>query len=209
MKNTSWRRVDERQETITTPLHYIYEGDDNYAVFKAPDGWKVIHKGRSIQATESTLEEAMRYVEIVCGEDYIDWDSLEEPETDYVHELDDPPSFEEQLHQEMIRVDELKKSVKRYDHDLSLPVLPVMPEWSLHGVGIIYDRDEDDRVLIAIDELKDKRDIVALAEHNGGLTIYTRHPAGLNDEMINVGLDSWHVIEYIPRRGRWIEVNKL
>jgi hypothetical protein len=99
----------------------------------------------------------------------------------------------------------LKRLVRPYQHDALLPALPQSPHGQLHGVGFIYDEDRDDRVLVAIDDLKDTPGLVALAEHEGGLEVYARKPTGLTT--VSVGCDEWGVLsEFIPHQGRWKEL---
>jgi len=103
------------------------------------------------------------------------------------------------------RIPPLKRLVRPYQHDPLLPALPQSPHGQLHGVGFIYDEDRDDRVLVAIDDLKDTPGLVALAEHEGGLEVYARKPTGLTT--VSVGCDEWGVIsEFIPHQGRWKEL---
>jgi hypothetical protein len=85
-----------------------------------------------------------------------------------------------------------------------LPVLPDLPDGQLHGIGFIYDEDRDDRVLVAIDKLKDTPGLVALAEHKGSLAIYSRLPVGVTS--ISVCGDEWEITEFVPYQGRWTEV---
>jgi hypothetical protein len=61
------------------------------------------------------------------------------------------------------QVGRLKPLVGPYWHDPDLPALPDPPDGELHGIGFIYDEDRDDRVLVAIDTLKDKPGLVATA----------------------------------------------
>ena len=102
------------------------------------------------------------------------------------------------------RMPTLKRLVRPYQHDALLPALPQSPHGQLHGVGFIYDEDRDDRVLVAIDQLRDHPGLVALAEHEGGLTTYARLPLGLNS--VSVCDDEWVVTEFVPYQGRWVEV---
>ena len=86
---------------------------------------------------------------------------------------------QERLLQEQ-RIPPLKRLVRPYQDDPLLPALPQSPHGALHGIGFIYDEDLDDRVLVAIDQLRDHPGLVALAGHEGGLTTYARLPLGLN-----------------------------
>jgi hypothetical protein len=106
----------------------------------------------------------------------------------------------------MRRIAGLKPQVVPYRHDPALPSLPDKPDGQLHGVGFIYDEDRDDRVLVAIDDLKANSAIVALAEHEGGLRVFARLPIGKSS--INVCGDEWVVEEVVPYKGRWTEVDR-
>jgi hypothetical protein len=101
------------------------------------------------------------------------------------------------------QVGQLKPQVGPYLHDPTLPPLPDLPDGRLHGIGFIYDEDRDDRVLVAIDRLKDNPGLVALAEHEGCLKVYARLPVGLTS--INVCGDEWVIEEFVPYQGRWTE----
>jgi len=98
----------------------------------------------------------------------------------------------------------LKLQVFPYLHDPALPALPDNPDGALHGIGFIYDEDRDDRVLVAIDQLKDNPSLVALAEHEGDLKTYSHLTLGLTQ--IEVCDDVWVVTEFVPYQGRWVEV---
>jgi hypothetical protein len=98
----------------------------------------------------------------------------------------------------------LKPQVVPYQHDPALPALPDKAHGQLHGIGFIYNGDRDDRVLVAIDDLKTNPAIVALAEHEGTLRVYTRLPIGLAS--ISVCGDEWVVEEFVPYMDRWEEV---
>jgi hypothetical protein len=99
----------------------------------------------------------------------------------------------------------LKHQVQPYRHDPSLPPLPKPPHGQLHGIGFIYDEDQDDRVLIATQQLKNEPGLVALADNEGRLEIYTRQITKLTS--INVGCDVWRVSEFVPYQERWQEVD--
>jgi hypothetical protein len=113
---------------------------------------------------------------------------------------------EDRTQQEKARIVTLKPLVSSYQHDQTLPELPQKPDGSLYGIGFIYDQDRDDRVLVAIDKLKGNRDVVVLAEREGVLEIYSRMPTNLTG--LSVFDDEWNVTEYIPYRGKWIEVDQ-
>lgn len=111
---------------------------------------------------------------------------------------------EENFRDEQAKIKTLKPLVVPYQHDAVLPALPLSPSAQLHGIGFIYDEDQDDRVLIAIDQLKQHGGIVAVAEHEGELTIYTRSKLGESD--IEVCGDTWIITEFMPDKGCWREI---
>lgn len=80
--------------------------------------------------------------------------------------------------------------------------LPDVPDGKLHGIGFIYDHDKDDRVLLAIDYLKDRKGIIAVSERKGCMDVYTISPSGINN--ITVCNDEWPVTEYVPLDGEWV-----
>jgi hypothetical protein len=102
------------------------------------------------------------------------------------------------------RVPQLKRQVGTYRPDPDLPALPDTPDGELHGVGFVYDEDRDDRVLVAIDTLRDKPGLVAVAEREGVLAVYTRLPLGKSS--LTVCEDEWVIEEFVPHQGRWTEV---
>lgn len=112
---------------------------------------------------------------------------------------------EERLREEQAKIILLKPHVAPYQHDptLALPTLPRSPDGQLYGIGFIYDEDRDDRVLIAIDELKEHGGVVAVSEHEGELTIYTQISVGESD--IEVCGDTWVITQLFPGQGRWEE----
>jgi hypothetical protein len=96
----------------------------------------------------------------------------------------------------------LRPMVGPYRHDPALPPLPDPPDGQLHGIGFVYDEDRDDRVLAAIDQLKAHGGIVAVAEHEGRLAIYTRNRVG--ESSVEVCGDTWVIAELVPCGGRWV-----
>jgi two-component system OmpR family response regulator len=120
-----------------------------------------------------------------------DEDDLREWASEYLgyYDLDD---FDEP-DPERDMIPGLKEQVAPYKHDPSLPTLPHRPDGALHGIGFIYDHDHDDRVLVAVHYLRHDREVVAVAECKGRVTIYTRVPTAR--EYVNVCHDSWHVTE--------------
>lgn len=121
----------------------------------------------------------------------------------YYHEV---PENDEEYQRDRKRIRLLKPSVVPYKHDNTLPELPEEPDGSIHGVGFIYDEDTDDRVLVAIDNIRDRKDLVAVSEHEGSVKVYSRRPTGITG--MHACLDEWGVTEYVPYRGRWVEVNQ-
>jgi hypothetical protein len=102
---------------------------------------------------------------------------------DFWERIDQERRYMEQQLPQLIR------QVAPYQHDPRLPALPDVPDGQLHGIGFIFDGDRDDRVLVAIDKLKDTPGLVALAEHEGVLAIYSRLPVG--ETSITVCSDEW------------------
>jgi hypothetical protein len=147
-----------------------------------------------------------RLREIVSREPWSE-DELAEWANEFLGACDDNGMWEqvdrERRRQEQ-QIPELRPQVGPYRHDPALPALPDPPDGQLHGVGFIYDEDRDDRVLVAIDRLKDNPDVVALAEHEGGLKIYSRLPVGRTSMLVCE--DEWVVTEFVPYQGRWTEV---
>ena len=93
-------------------------------------------------------------------------------------------------------VGQLKPLVGPYWHEPDLPALPDRPDGELHGIGFTYDEDRDDRVLVAIDTLKDTPGLVALAEHEGVLTVYVREP--IAQTSVTVCEDVWVIEQVVP-----------
>ena len=145
--------------------------------------------------------------EIVAEEPWHE-DALTDWAINWLHDDSDDAweRYEEEDRQKQLQLAILKPQVVPYKHKPNLPKLPEAPDGQLHGIGFIYDEDNDDRVLVAIDQLKSRTGIVALAEHEGTLAIYSRKPIGLNS--ISVCGDEWCVTEFVPYRGRWEEVTK-
>lgn len=101
------------------------------------------------------------------------------------------------------QIEEFKSLVTEYKHDLLLPTLPKKPHGSLFGIGFIYDEDMDTRVLMAIELLKDQKNIVAVYEHKGIIEIYSKDPCKIKE--IIVCNDIWPVYNYVPKNGKWID----
>ena len=110
----------------------------------------------------------------------------------------------EQHARQFAKLDELKAQVRpaRFpEEDRAVP-LPQEPDGMVHGIGFIYDEDRDSRVLLAIDQLKDFKWVLAVSEHEGCLTIYSFVPTCLQ-EMI-VADDVWSIKEFVAFRGKWV-----
>lgn len=113
--------------------------------------------------------------------------------------------MEQYMREEQAAISRLKLQVAPYLLDPALPPLPYSPHGQLHGIGFIYDADRDDRILIAIDELRHNGDIIAVGEHEGELTIFTRN-GGVAQRSIEVYGDTWTIRLFLPSDGRWCEV---
>jgi len=105
-----------------------------------------------------------------------------------------------------IKIKKLRCLVTEYKHHHSLPTLPKNPHGSLFGIGFIYDEDMDERVLMAIELLKDNKKIVAVYEHKGIITIYSKDPC--ETKKIEVCGDIWPVYNFIHDNGEWIKVER-
>ena len=101
------------------------------------------------------------------------------------------------------QTEKFKKLITPYKHDPSYPPLPKNPNGSLFGIGFIYDEDEDNRVLVAIALLSDMKNILAVYEHEGTITFYSKYPCEIKE--IEVCGDNWSVFEYTSENGKWIE----
>jgi hypothetical protein len=103
----------------------------------------------------------------------------------------------------LIEISTLKPLVTPYRHPEGVPALPKTPDGALHGIGFVFDGDRDERVLVAIDLLKSgNKNIVAMEEHEGVLTIYSLLPTGMND--LSVCGDYWLVEDKVASRGEWV-----
>lgn len=101
--------------------------------------------------------------------------------------------------------EKLKSLVTEYKHDNLYPPLPEKPDGSLFGIGFIYDFYED-YILWVITILEDKQNILAVHEHEGTLTIYSKYPYHLQE--IDVENDDWSIFNFVPENGEWIEVER-
>ena len=102
------------------------------------------------------------------------------------------------------KIKELKSLVTEYRHDNKNPKLPKEPSSSLFGIGFIYD---DDRVLVAIDKIKDLKGIIAVSEHKGMMDIYSNCSHEL--ESIELCGDVWSVNEFVFKNGEWVKDSLL
>ena len=105
-----------------------------------------------------------------------------------------------------IKIKKLRCLVTEYKHHHSLPTLPKKPHGSLFGIGFIYDEDRDQTILVAIELLKDKKNIVAVYEHKGIITIYSKDPC--ETKKIEACGDIWPVYNFVPENGEWIKVER-
>ena len=101
--------------------------------------------------------------------------------------------------------EKLKSLVTEYKHDNLYPPLPEKPDGSLFGIGFIYDFYED-YILWVITILEDKQNILAVHEHKGTLTIYSKYPYHIQE--IDVENDDWSIFNFVPENGEWIEVER-
>jgi len=104
------------------------------------------------------------------------------------------------------QIEKFKSLVTEYKHDLLLPTLPKNPNGSLFGIGFIYDEDMDKRILMAIELLKDQKNIVAVYEHKGIIEIYSKDPCKIKE--IIVCNDICPVCNYVPENEKWVEVKR-
>lgn len=102
------------------------------------------------------------------------------------------------------KIEELKTLVTEYRHDINNPKLPKEPNGSLFGIGFIYDNDEDDRVLVAIDKLKHLKGIIAVSEHEGVIYIYSNYIHEIDS--IELCGDTWSAFEFLFKNGEWVEI---
>ena len=101
--------------------------------------------------------------------------------------------------------EKLKFLVTEYKHDHLYPPLPEKPDGSLFGIGFIYDFYKD-YILWVITILEDKKNILAVHEHKGTLTIYSKYPYHIQE--IDVEGDNWSIFNFVPENGEWIEVER-
>jgi hypothetical protein len=145
-----------------------------------------------------------RLVDIVA-----EWDEeeLDDWISDYLHEHHQEEKDKQRaaIRAEMRALAILQEQVRPYLPHPDLPPLKV--DGALHDIGFIYDEDKDDRVLLAIDQLKGNDDIIAVAEHEGLLTIYTKHPTGLTS--ISIPGDEWAITELFPSCWEWVCLNEF
>ena len=166
-----------------------------------------LHKEQ--ERTKQTIKVMMDCLRAIVSQESWDQNALAEWANEFLYvaetyDEDDEERWKEVAHRQEQQVAQLKPQVRPYLHDPALPALPDKPDGALHGIGFIYDGDRDDRVLVAIDQLKDRPGLVALAEHEGCLTTYSLLPLDLNS--VSVCADEWVVTEFVPYQGRWIEV---
>ena len=99
----------------------------------------------------------------------------------------------------------LKSLVTEYKHDDLYPPLPEKPDGSLFGIGFIYDFYKD-YILWVITILEEKENILAVHEHEGTLTIYSKHPYKIQE--IDVEGDNWSIFNFVPENGEWVKVKQ-
>jgi hypothetical protein len=127
----------------------------------------------------------------------------EEPEDDDLYLYLRFTIDEERYQEESIVL--LKTLVRLYEGDLNCPLpLDGTPDGFLYGIAFVYDEDHDDRILLAINTLSSLIDfhIIAVAEHEGELNIYTEKPTGL--KQLAVVNDVWYITEFVLENDNWV-----
>jgi hypothetical protein len=93
----------------------------------------------------------------------------------------------------------------------------------LYGVGFDYQREFDERILVAISKLVlSHKSIIAVFKYKGSLKVYTVVPLDLNamrlrgylyddrsQRFLQVCGDLWYIEQYVPCENDWVEPNKL
>ncbi len=153
------------------------------------------NEDEQIEELKKLLEEYDCEDELEDIEDLDKWEQIQELE-ELLREYRTQKNANEQI-------EKFKSLVTEYKHDLLLPTLPKKPHGSLFGIGFIYDEDMDTRVLMAIELLKDQKNIVAVYEHKGIIEIYSKDPCKIKE--IIVCNDIWPVYNYVPKNGKWID----
>lgn len=142
-------------------------------------------------------------------EEYDCEDELQEIDDLYMEKWEQIQNLEELLEERITqknayeKIEKFKSLIAEYKHHRLLPTLPKKPHGSLFGIGFIYDEDMDTRVLMAIEILKDKKNIVAVHEHKGIIEIYSKDPCKIKE--IKVCGDVWPVYNFVPKNGKWID----
>lgn len=156
------------------------------------------NEDEQIEELKKLLEEYDCEDELEDIEDLDKWEQIQELE-ELLREYRTQKNANEQI-------EKFKSLVTEYKHDLLLPTLPKKPHGSLFGIGFIYDEDMDKRVLMAIELLKDQKNVVAVYEHKGIIEIYSKDPCKIKE--IIVCNDIWPVYNYVPENEKWVEVKR-
>ena len=173
-------------------VNYIDE-DDDYNYYENDNSWYFDVDDIKLSDVVSDDELKLIAAEDALDDDDYDYDEdYDDDEDDYDYKKDDN------------RIKKLKGMVQEYQHKSCYPDLPEEPYGSLFGIGFIYDHDYDNRVLLAIDQLKDFKEIVAVAESEGGIKIYCRYPTGKKE--MHVNNDCWAVDEYLIKDNKWVSL---
>jgi len=144
----------------------------------------------------------------------------------------DPCCNPDRRRESLNKIPELKSKVDKYD---PLPELPLFnecqgekePSCQLYGVGIIYDEDYDDRILLAIDKINSFAELeceqnnyevwldqtwkncwdnlCVVREHEGGIKFFMRHAVCLSGDL-EVADDVWGIEQLVPINGEWVTV---
>lgn len=153
---------------------------------------------------DQQIEELKKLLEEYDCEDELqeieDFDLEKWEEIQHLEELLEECITQKNAHEQ---IEKFKSLIAEYKHHRLLPPLPKKPHGSLFGIGFIYDEDMDTRVLMAIEILKDKKNIVAVHEHKGIIEIYSKDPCKIKE--IKVCGDVWPVYNYLPKNGKWID----
>jgi hypothetical protein len=106
-----------------------------------------------------------------------------------------------------LKISILETMVETYTTRTDAPLLPEKPDGQLFGTAFWFDEDKDTRVLLAIADLCHWQSIVAVAEHEGHISIYsTKEIGGAIGKSMTVACDNWCISYYVPVNGKWVDV---
>jgi hypothetical protein len=178
-----------------------------FGTWKQIDKLKALLRKYECQKEDEEIEELKNLLEKYdCADELEEIEELDLERWEQIEQLKD-------LLEECVIIKNMDKKTKKlkpliteYKHQRSLPTLPKKPHGSLFGIGFIYDEDIDKRILVAIELLKDNKKIVAVYEHKGIITIYSKDPC--ETKKIEVCNDIWPVYNYVPENGKCVEVKR-